>query len=78
MTLQLMKYFNIEFHEIDSDEKLEIVVKSGKYTISDEYHIEPDASTAAYDALIAAVHGFDVEIMNLNQHSIQGESKFID
>ena len=42
----------------------------GGYNITDVVHIEPDASTAAYDALIAALFGYEIEIEHLNSSSI--------
>lgn len=63
---------------MDKNDKILIKVHKGNYTFpSGTYRIEPDASTAAYDALIAVSHGFDVEIMNLTKSSIQGEFHFI-
>lgn len=78
MTLKLMNQFKIQYKINETDARIEILVESSHYEFPESLSIEPDASTAAYDALLAAVHGFEVEIMNITQDSIQGEFQFIN
>ena len=73
MTLKLMNQFKIQYKINETDARIEILVESSHYEFPETLSIEPDASTAAYDALLATVHGFEVEIMNITQDSIQGE-----
>jgi 5-enolpyruvylshikimate-3-phosphate synthase len=68
----------VKFTIEETEDTKTILVFSSVYEFPEVFFIEPDASTAAYDALIASVHGDEVNIQNINQNSIQGESKFIE
>lgn len=54
-----------------------IVVKSKPLDPPDEYCVEGDVSTAAYDVAYSAIYGRPVELTNVPSNSMQGESEFV-
>ena len=55
-----------------------ITVKSNGYKEIEEYWIEGDFSTAAYDIAYSAIYGQPIELVNIPADSIQGEIKLLN
>ncbi len=70
MTLEVMKKFGISYKKTDSGFK----IKKGNYISPEKFSVEADWSNAAF-FVVANKLGADIEIMNLNNNSIQGDRK---
>lgn len=74
MTLNMMERFGVQVKQEDFSE---FKVAKACYQPQKEYLIEPDASSASYFLVAAAILGGKVVIEGLGKDSIQGDSAFI-
>lgn len=74
MTLNMMERFGVKVERKDYSE---FRLKKGQYLPQKEYLIEPDASSASYFLVAAAILGGKVTLEGLGKNSIQGDSAFI-
>ena len=75
LTLAVMKKFGAEF----TTNLPYVTIKSTGYCPDfDEYFIEGDFSTAAYDIAYSAIYGQPIQLMNIPHDSIQGEIRLLN
>jgi hypothetical protein len=68
-----MYKFKVSQSVFETDTFIEISIPAGVYSLPPVFKIEPDASTAAYDATLSALSS-EVIIDGLSESSCQGES----
>eukprot|EP00158_Paraphelidium_tribonemae_P009289 Partr_v1_DN28824_c0_g1_i2_m33386 putative The AROM polypeptide catalyzes 5 consecutive enzymatic reactions in prechorismate polyaromatic amino acid biosynthesis (By similarity) len=75
MTIAMMKSFGIAVVRDKSQENV-YHIPQGHYINPEDYHVEPDASSATYPLAMAAIHGWKVIVKNMGSSSLQGDAKF--
>jgi len=75
MTLHVMRSFGAR---IDTPGPVTFTVDNTQHYIGHDFHIEADASSAAYFFAAAAVTGGRVKVTNLSLESLQGDIKFLN
>lgn len=73
MTADIMKTFGVEV--INNDYK-QYIIKHAKYKAI-EYNIESDWSSASYFICMGCLHDGSLEILNVNNNSVQGDKDFV-
>ena len=74
ITTRMMAQWGVE---VQAEGTARFRVKGGqRYKASEEYRIEPDASSASYFFAAAAITGGRVTIEGLNAHALQGDVRF--
>ncbi|KAI3630607.1 hypothetical protein MIR68_012042 [Amoeboaphelidium protococcarum] len=72
MTISLMKMFGVT---VQRQGNTYTIPKTG-FINSQEYYIEPDASSATYPLALAAVLGRSINVKGLDDSSLQGDAQF--
>ncbi|MEP6896181.1 MAG: 3-phosphoshikimate 1-carboxyvinyltransferase [Chloroflexota bacterium] len=75
MTIAIMKDFGVEIERHDYSN---FTVRSASYLPLTTYHIESDASAAAYFFAAPAICGGTVRVENISRNSKQGDIAFLD
>ncbi|MGB9711923.1 MAG: 3-phosphoshikimate 1-carboxyvinyltransferase [Dissulfurimicrobium sp.] len=73
MTIAVMSSFGVDVLETDG----RFLIPQGGYRAAD-YQVEGDASSASYFWAAAAVTGGRVRVLNIHEHSLQGDAWFAD
>lgn len=75
MTIRMMSQFGVQVEQFD---KQVYRIRSGQTYTARDYIIEPDASGASYFLAAPAIAGGKVQVTNLTNQSLQGDTRFAE